>query len=355
MVSVRQYLAVLLLIFISCASAKAEGKLRAGLAGQEPFFIKGPVPTGAAVDLWEKIAANNNWTFDYTPFETVEAGLQAVSDGRIDVLVADTPITHENASVVDFSQLYFHSGLQILVSDNQQSISRRLIRDMKDLLKLEIFWFVLAGVLLLTCGVYIFERRHNPDFPSKKRDGAAEAFYYVVTLALTGKSAYKGFPGVLGRIVMLVWIMLGIVTVAYVTSTITTAMTIEKLKGSISGPQDLYGKTIGVVDDTVAAHYLEQKGINVLSFSTLSEATSALLAGQVAAVVHDSPILRVLDFKNPRIPISVVGPVFNKENYGFAMPFGSPLRKQLNCELLRLSETDETGRIFSEYLGKDPT
>ncbi len=74
-----QLFAVILLIFWTCASALAQGKLRVGLAGQEPFVIKGPVPTGAAVDLWEKIAANNNWTFDYIPFETVEAALKAVS------------------------------------------------------------------------------------------------------------------------------------------------------------------------------------------------------------------------------------------------------------------------------------
>ena len=355
MVRMFQLFAVILLIFWTCASALAQGKLRVGLAGQEPFVIKGPVPTGAAVDLWEKIAANNNWTFDYIPFETVEAALKAVSEGQLDVLVADTPITHDNALAVDFSHLYFHSGLQILVADNQQSISRRLIRDMLDLLQLELFWLVLAGVFVLTCAVYVFERRHNPDFPSKRRDGIAEAFYYVVTLALTGKSAYKGFPGVLGRIVMLVWIILGIVTVAYVTSTITAAMTIEKLKGAITGPHDLYGKTVGVIDDTVGAHYLAQKGIDVLAFDNLSDATNALLEGRVAAIVHDSPILRALDFKNPRIPISVVGPVFNKENYGFAMPFGSPFRKKLNCDLLRLGETNETSRIFSEYFGKDPT
>ena len=348
-------LAVILLIFWTCATALAGGKLRAGLAGQDPFVIKSPLPTGAAVDVWEKIAADNGWTFDYIPFETVEAGLKAVSDGQLDVLVADTPITHDNSLAVDFSHLYFHSGLQILISDNKQSISRRLIRDSLDLLQLELFWLVLAGVLVLSCAVYVFERRHNPDFPSKRRDGIAEAFYYVVTLALTGKSAYKGFPGVLGRIVMLVWIILGIVTVAYVTSTITAAMTIEKLKGAISGPHDLYGKTVGVIDDTVAAHYLAQKGIDILAFDTLSDATSALLDGRVAAVVHDSPILRALDFKNPRIPICVVGPVFNKENYGFALPFGSPLRKPLNCSLLKLNETGETSRIFSEYFGKDPS
>jgi ABC-type amino acid transport substrate-binding protein len=354
MVSVRHCLAVLLLIFCSCASASAEGRLRAGLAGQEPFVIKGPVPTGAAVDLWEKIAAGNGWAFDYTTYDTIEGGIQAVSEGKIDVLIADTPITHDSASKVEFSQPYFQSGLQILVTDNQQSIAHRLSRDMKDILKLKIFWTLVAGVFLLTCGVYVFERRHNPDFPKKRRDGVAEAFYYVLTLALTGKSAYKGFPGVLGRIVMIVWTLLGIVTVAYVTSSITSAMTIEKLMGAISGPQDLYGKTIGVVGDTVASHYLEKKGINQLAFATLDEATNALLHSQVAAVVHDSPILRVLDFKNPRIPITVVGPIFNKQNYGFAMPFGSPFRKPLNSQLLNLHETLEASRIFTVYFGKDP-
>lgn len=49
---------------------------------------------------------------------------------------------------------------------------------------------------------FFLKESTTPSFQKPARRGVAEAFYYVVTLALTVKSAYKGFPGTLGRLVM---------------------------------------------------------------------------------------------------------------------------------------------------------
>ena len=80
---------------------------------------------------------------------------------------------------------------------------------MKDLATLEVFWILLAGVLILSSAVYFFERKHNPDFPKGRKEGVAEALYYVMAMTLTGKSVYKGFPGVLGRMVLMLWVFAG--------------------------------------------------------------------------------------------------------------------------------------------------
>ena len=304
------------------------------------------------MDIWEKIAAANGWGFDYTRFDSIESGLQAITDGSVDILVGNAPINKDNLARVEFSQPFFHSGLQILTTDNQKTIQSRLFSDIKDLMKLEIFWVILGGIIILTTAVFFFERKHNPDFPKGRKEGIAEAYYYVMTLALTGKSVYKGFPGVLGRIVLLLWVLLGIISVAYVTSSITSAMTVEKLSNTIENPRDLQRKTVAVLADSPAEVFVKNAGIDEIPVNDIQDAVKELLAKHADAVVADAAVLQSFDFNNPRLPLRVVDRVFQVENYGFAMPIGSPLRMPLNRELAKMQESQQIHTILAGYFGE---
>ena len=344
--------AALSIILFTTSLFASHQNLRVGVAGQPPFLNMESVPSGAAVDIWEKIAAENGWGFSYTRFDTVKNGLKAIADGSLDILVGDTPINKENLAQAEFSQPFFHSGLQILIADNQRTVRARLANDIKDLVKLEIFWIILACIVVLSTTVYLFERKHNPEFPTGRREGMAEAFYYVVTLALTGKSAYKGFPGVLGRMVLIIWILLGIISVAYVTSSITSAMTVEKLSNSVESLRDLNNKKIAIISDSTAEEYIKKIGIYEYPTKDIQDAVSALLAKKADAVVADAPVLQSFDFNNPRLPLRVVGRIFQVENYGFAMPIGSPLRMPLNRQLAKMQESREVHAILAGYFGE---
>ena len=344
--------AALALLLFTTTLLEAQQKLRAGVAGQSPFVNMKSAPSGAAIDIWEKIAAENGWLFDYIRFETVEKGLAAVADGSVDILVGDAPITKENLARVEFSQPFFHSGLQILTSDTQKTLGSRLLSDMKDLATLEVFWILLAGVLILSSAVYFFERKHNPDFPKGRKEGAAEALYYVMAMTLTGKSVYKGFPGVLGRMVLMLWVLLGVITVAYVTSSITSAMTVERLSNSIESLRDLQNKTVSVIADSPAEEYVKNQGIDEIPAKDIQGAVNTLLSKKADAVVGDAPVLQAFDYNNPRLPLRVVGRVFQVENYGFAMPIGSPLRMPLNRQLVMMQESQQTHAILAGYFGE---
>jgi ABC-type amino acid transport substrate-binding protein len=352
MVTLKTLFASLALLLSTTSLFAAQQNLRVGIAGQAPFINTGSIPTGAAVDIWEKIAAENDWAFDYIRFDTVEKGLSAVADRSIDILVGNAPINKDNLARAEFSQPFFHSGLQILITNNQKTIESRLLSDIKDLAKLEIFWIMLGGILMLTAAVFFFERKHNPDFPKGHKEGVAEAFYYVMTLALTGKSVYKGFPGVLGRMVLLLWVLLGIISVAYVTSSITSAMTVEKLSNTIENPRDLQRKTVAVIADSPAEVFIKNAGIDEIPAKDINQAVNELLAKRADAVVADAAVLQSFDFNNPRLPLRVVGRIFQVENYGFAMPIGSPLRMPLNRELAKMQESQEIQTILAEYFGE---
>ena len=47
-----------------------------------------------------------------------------------------------------------------------------------------------------------------------------------------------------------------------------------------------------------------------------------------------------------------MGRVFQVENYGFAMPIGSPLRMPLNRQLVMMQESQQTHAILAGYFGE---
>ena len=77
-----------------------------------------------------------------------------------------------------------------------------------------------------------------------------------------------------------------------------------------------------------------------------------MLSKKADAVVADAAVLQSFDFNNPRLPLRVVGRIFQVENYGFAMPIGSPLRMALNRQLLKMQESRATHAILAGYFGE---
>jgi len=150
---------------------------------------------------------------------------------------------------------------------------------------------------------------------------------------------------------MVVWTILGLLTVAYVTSSITSAMTVEKLTAKISGPQDLPGKTVAAVTGSSGADYLREKEVTTLLVADLDAAVAAILDGKAAAIVDDAPVLQMYDFDHPQLPITEVGPIFLTQNYGFALAIGSPLRLHVNSALLELVESQALSDILQRHMG----
>lgn len=334
------------------AQGLTAAQLRVGVYEMPPFAKpEGGVWTGLSIDIWEKVAALNKWDYQYQGFPDVDSALAAERNGQLDIIIAPVPITESAVKEVEFSQPYFRAGLQIMISNARRGSLDWLMENLMGWLAVPIFWVVVAAVVVMTVGVALFEWRHNPDFPKGRAEGLAEAFYYVVSLTLTGKSTYKGFSGVLGRLVLVFWMILGMVMVICLTSTITAAMTAERLQSGIHSPEDLAGKTIGAVKETRALEYLRERSIDTTVYPTLEEAVQGLLKGDVRALVGPAPALQYYDYNNPKIPITEVGRIFKPYNYGFAFPVGSERRLDVNAALLKIQETGVINELAEKYFG----
>jgi ABC-type amino acid transport substrate-binding protein len=343
---IRAWICLLLLVLAPMIRAE-QAPLHVALAGAPPFVMeKNGVPVGFAIDLWQDIATEHGWQFSYKTYDTMSAALDAVAKGECDILVGNTSITSERETRVEFSQPFYRSGLQIMVSEERGKVARFLGKFL-DLQNLEVLMGIVLMVIIFTIVIEAFERRHNPDFPKTRAAGFAEAFYYVMGL-VTGKSSYKGFSGVLGRLVLVCWMIASLFVVSYVTGVIASSMTADALN-KIKNPSDLRDRMVGLIGGSESEDYARESNLDYVAYRDMDTAVAALVKGKVECLIGDAPVLEYYDFTHPRIPIHEVGPVFQPVNYGFAMALNSPLREPINVSILRLLETvffDELGRKY---------
>jgi polar amino acid transport system substrate-binding protein len=132
-------------------------------------------------------------------------------------------------------------------------------------------------------------------------------------------------------------------------ATVTSSQTVQRLRSSIQGPDDLPGKAIGSVPGTVAGDYLTQRGLTFVSLKDAAETIRMLTEGELQAVIFDAPTLQYWAAKQGNGVVQVVGPIFRPEKYGIAVANGSALRKPINEALLELYEDGTYEKIYARW------
>ena len=146
----------------------------------------------------------------------------------------------------------------------------------------------------------------------------------------------KTVKDVLGRIVGIVWMFAGIFLIANFTAVVTAQATLTELQTAISGVEDLPGKQVATVVGTTSADYLRSEGIPFREVETIDEAYRLLTRGTIDAIVYDAPVLQYYAATDGYGRVVVVGAPFKREDYGIALPPGSPYEEQINKALLEL-------------------
>ena len=347
--------ALFLCLAASSASAAVPGPvtpLRVAMFEQEPFAEgSGERCSGFAVDLWKAVAADIGRESQFVRCGGLPEVIDAVSSGKADVGVGGIFVTAERLRKVDFSQPFLHGGLQVMVHEKRGSSLLKLWNGLRDSGHLKVFAVGIALIILFTALLTLAERRWNQEFHPDWPNGLAESFYHVVSIVMTGKSSHKGLPGPLGRILAGIWIACGVGVVAYITSSVTSVMTVNRLEGMIRSAQDLPGHPVGVIPGTVAAQYCSDHHLQTVPFSSLEEAVMALVNRKIDAVVHDAMTLQWYDNSHPELPITEVGPVFEKKPYAFVLPVAAPLRHEINRSIIWQNESGFLETLRKQYFG----
>jgi ABC-type amino acid transport substrate-binding protein len=96
---------------------------------------------------------------------------------------------------------------------------------------------------------------------------------------------------------------------------------------------------------------LERIGAVVVPAKTIDRAYAKLLSGEVEALVFDSPTILFYARNKGAGSVSVVGPLFDLQYYGFLFPQGSKLREPVNRTLLKLRQNGTYAKLYSKWFG----
>ena len=124
------------------------------------------------------------------------------------------------------------------------------------------------------------------------------------------------------------------------------------MRGSITQPSDLSGKKVATVANTTSVEALRNLGAKIETRPRIEDTYDLLTNGDVDAVVFDSPPLMYYAQQEGADKIMLVGPLFERQDYGFAFPEGSPLREQLNRALLQLEKNGFYEHLHKKYFGE---
>ena len=317
-----------------------------------PFVMKKDGEfVGFSVDLWRALASAIGAQSNFAEVATLPELLAAVGDRKADVAISAISITSEREQKFDFSQPMFDAGMQIMVRSDgaasglQSSVLWQMFSsgpflDMMLLLAL----FILVPALV----VWYFERKHpNSIMPKGFARGILHSIWWSTGAAGAQQLDYPR-SGV-GRFVSGLYIFISVVFVAYFTAAVTSAMTIQQLKGEISGPEDLPGKKVATVAGSTSAAFLKQKSIAFLEYPGVDQAIQSLTLRNVDAVVFDAPVLLYHASHDGKGKVAVVGQIFRREAYGLLFPPGSALRKPVNEALLKLRENGVYDGLYRKW------
>jgi polar amino acid transport system substrate-binding protein len=353
--AIRSLFLFFLFSFLAGA-AFAQQKIRVVTKPVEPFsFTQNAKLAGFSIDLWEAVAREAGFQSDMRQVQTVPQMLDALKAREADVAIAAISITAERHAFMDFSQPYYDSGLQILVTTNAQrsgSLTANLARTFFNWTSLKVVGTLLFVMLLISHLVWWFERRKNAEmYPEAYGAGVWESFWWTNSMLLSGGCEAKGPMGVPARLLAILWMVASIVLIAYFTAVVTTEMTVKSLAGDISGPGDLAGLKVGTITGSTAEAWLTRNKAKLSSYPDVPTAVAALNSGELKAIVYDAPVLRYYLSKKTGSRLRLVGPTFERQSYGIGLQQESPLRLPINRALLALNERGFMDELQKKWFG----
>ncbi|WP_395751026.1 transporter substrate-binding domain-containing protein [Prosthecobacter sp.] len=340
------------------AATAPAAKIRVVTRNLEPFsFEKEGRRVGYAAELWEQLARETKLDYEVKVVNNAAEIIDALKNKTADVGVGAISVTSTREEVIDFSQPFYESGLQVLVSGGGGSFADNIMALIGNLFNIELigaFALLMVTMFIISHLVWRYEHKINGDmWPEDYKKGMWESFWWTISTLLVGGADNKGPVGVGGRIVAIVWMLLSIVLVSLLTASFTTTLTINTLKGDINGPGDLPGRKVATVKASTTETWLNNRGAKVVPMETVTDCVLALKKGDVVAVVYDAPVLQYEAGKLNDEKLQMVGPVFDRQNYAFALQQDSPLRERLNQALLKLSEQGVGNELRKKYFGDD--
>ena len=307
--------------------------------------------SGISIDLWRHVADAQHLRYRFSEEPTVQGLLDGIANGRLDIAVAALTETAACVQILDFTQPFYVTGLGIAVPAGGEPSWQPIIHTLTSFGFAQAIMALVGLALVVGFLVWLFERRHNDDFKGGAARGISSGVWWSA-MTMTQRSPGTFGPRTLpGRIVAVLWMIGSIVVIAVFTAGITSVLTIKHLQGVVHGSSDLSVVRVGAVVGTSTEGTLSRMQIKYRKFASPQDGLKALRARRLDAFVYDKPLLSWIVRQNFSSSIELLETTFEPQEYAFAVPINSPLRKSVGVAILAAIHSDWWEQTTSRYLG----
>ena len=351
-------LGLVLLALSGAASAKAPERaarevrvLRVGIFEAPPYTMHGADGEwhGLIVDLWKELASELSLEYRFGE-ATPDTILDDLAHGRLDVAAAPFSITLEREKTIDYSHVFLLQEEGIAVrkgGDEERWLA--VASALSTPTAWRIYLGLVAAVVISGIGVWLLERRRNPEFSGSLAQGVGSGVWWSgVTTVFVGYGDKVPIT-FLGRAVALLWMFLSLILVTAFTAFVTTKLAVAEL-GRVVGPESLRHAVVATVDGAAVSDYLRRERVPHRLYASLPKALDALRAHDVAAVVYSRPILSYYLEHDTKDDVEILPTTFVRELLAFPLPDDSPLRDPLNAALRRFLQQPGWRDLQDRYL-----
>mgnify|MGYP001607256884 CR=1 FL=1 len=123
---------------------------------------------------------------------------------------------------------------------------------------------------------------------------------------------------------------------------------------NITSMNSLIGKKVAALTGATGYTYTKEKmgnKVNLVPYSTNSDAFLALLSGSVDAVITDKAVLDYYSKHGGQGKAKVVGPIYHGEKFGVAFAKGSHWVVPVNNAFAKIKADGTLGKIYQKWFG----
>lgn len=307
---------------IQLSANPTEQPIRVGTKELPPFVSLQPstIPYGYSAELWQAIARDLNLKTTWVTYATVSEMLDGVKQGEVDVAIAGISITAQReAEGLDFSYPFYQSGLQLMVTKPESSVST-LASGIMHWNNLEPILLIFASSTLVGGLIWLVERKHNDHFSGNPIKGISQGIWFaIVTLGTFGYGDVTPtkFPG---RFIATLWMGLSF----FIVADFIASLTVHQLSESEVDLNALSGESVGAIAGTTGEVFLQSQPVKIISYADFQAVVNALETGKIQGLVHDAPALQHFANLNPDA-FALAGPMLTNEGYGIAVREGDKI------------------------------
>jgi len=310
----------------------------------------GKKPVGFDIEIFEEITKRADLKIKYIVPNSFSDLLSGMEKGVYDAAISGITITGERENKFDFSHPYLNSGLSICVNKESDVNLLKVLSKYFNQMKSPIYLFFM---FLFLCAIAIWVAERGRLFHKNLIKGISDGIYWAVTTITTVGYGDKTPQTPIGKIITTIVMLVGIAFIfPYIVASMNTALQSEKSESAINSIEDLIDKRVATEKSTTAEAFLKTLNCKLTLTEHIDDAYNLLNDNKIDAVIFDMPTLKYYVNKYGKKKCKIVGDMFDRQSYGFALKQNSPYREILNENLVDFMRSDDYWNLHKKWFGE---